>query len=331
MPALMSVGPDKSDVTLRTFESLPRSPEAVPLSGTNAGSPAADVLSEKGVDSRQRLKSTSIETQTFVDGYRAGEAENSVRRDVARAQRQDSSLREDPLITRGSTLDPAILNRARVVNVERSQSEESPGVDIVLQDLMPAERPEGQIIRTIPLEPSAGSISSIGNLRGSQEGFPSVDFSDQPTPTHVKESKVTDQIVRGARFLSREGANQITLRLDPPELGEITIRLSSTGKSLTGEIRVESRMVQDIVNRNLAVLRDSLSGQGIKVDTLQVSVESGSRSGVDSDGSKAFHREDTHPNRQPASDQHSRSEQRDDQQEQQPRQVVQDGNVDFVA
>ena len=65
-------------------------------------------------------------------------------------------------------------------------------------------------------------------------------FSDQPIaqPTEMEESKVTSQIVRGARFISREGANQVTLRLDPPELGEVTIRLSSINKTVTGEIRV---------------------------------------------------------------------------------------------
>ena len=90
-------------------------------------------------------------------------------------------------------------------------------------------------------------------------------------------------------------------------------------------------MVQEIVNRNIGELRKSLSSQGIKVEHLEVSVESGGRSGVDRDGSTAFHRESADRNRQPASDRHSSPEQRDDERVQSPRQVVRDGKVDFVA
>ena len=158
-------------------------------------------------------------------------------------------------------------------------------------------------------------------------------FSDQPIaqPTEMEESKVTSQIVRGARFISREGANQVTLRLDPPELGEVTIRLSSINKTVTGEIRVESRMVQEIVNRNMAELRESLGSQGIQVDNIEVSVESGGRSNVDRDGNAAHRREQTERDGQ-ASDRDRQPEDRDDEQQDRiPHLPLADGNVDYVA
>ena len=119
--------------------------------------------------------------------------------------------------------------------------------------------------------------------------------------------------------------------MDPPELGEVTIRLSSTSKALSGEIRVESRMVQESVNRNMADLRESLSSQGIQVDNIEVTVDSGNRSTTDRDGNAAFRREQAERENQTSSDRDRRPQEREDQQDRRPRQPLGDGQVDYTA
>ena len=91
--------------------------------------------------------------------------------------------------------------------------------------------------------------------------------------------RVTDQIVRSARLLSRNNTNQVTMRLDPPELGEVTVRLSSTGQVISGEIEVENQQVRDIVTRNMGSLREAFAREGIQIDQIEVSVDS--RGGTD--------------------------------------------------
>lgn len=253
-------------------------------------------------------------------------------RDAVRQTLDKDPMREDVRIEQVTT-GPANKGRAPFL-ADQGSTPAFGESEVQLQDLLPASRPEGQILSSTPAAPDQGMTPSIGAVSSGLGSLPSVEtVVDQPAaaPTDVEETKVTQQIVRGARFLTREGANQVTLRLDPPELGEVTIRLSSVDKALSGEIRVESRMVQEIVNRNMADLRESLGSQGIQVDNIEVTVESGGRSGVDRDGGSAFRREAADRDGQPASERDRQSRERDEQQDRPPRQPLEDGRFDAVA
>ncbi|MEE2754431.1 MAG: hypothetical protein VX910_10650, partial [Candidatus Latescibacterota bacterium] len=78
-------------------------------------------------------------------------------------------------------------------------------------------------------------------------------------------------------------------------------------------------------------LRESLGSQGIQVDNIEVSVESGGRSGVDRDGSAPSQRENADRNGQPTSDRDRQPQKHDESHERPARQAAEDGNVDFVA
>ena len=255
---------------------------------------------------------------------------------VDRQEKVDTSRLYDGLnrsegpFDEGSENRPGILDRASVLNAGSASVKHQPEAEVPLQNLMPSDRQDAPSISSTP--PDSGPIPNIGVVRGTQEPIGSLDVSDQPAPpTDVDEPKVTNQIVRGARFLTREGANQVTLRLDPPELGEVTIRLTSSGNTLSGEIRVESRMVQELVSRNIGELRESLGNQGIHVNNIEVSVESGGRSSVDRDGSAPSQRERADRESQSESDRDRQPQEQDDQREQAARRSTGDGNVDYVA
>lgn len=86
--------------------------------------------------------------------------------------------------------------------------------------------------------------------------------------------RVSDQIVRGARLISRGATSTVTLRLQPEELGEVTIRLVSSDGTLSGDITVQNRAVREVVHQHLGTLREALTAQNLQVDQLQVSVDS---------------------------------------------------------
>jgi flagellar hook-length control protein FliK len=244
----------------------------------------------------------------------------------------DSGLVRQPLAAEASRVDrQEKVDTSRLhdgLNTESGSVKHQPEADVALRNLMPSDRQD--VASSTP--PESGAIPNIGTIRGNQEPISSLDVSGQPAPpTKVDEPKVTSQIVRGARFLTREGANQVTLRLDPPELGEVTIRLSSSNNTLSGEIRVESRMVQEIVSRNIGELRESLGNQGIRVDNIEVSVESGGRSSVDRDGSAPSQRDRADRDGQSKSDRDRQPQEQNDQRELAELQSTGDGNVDYVA
>lgn len=221
-----------------------------------------------------------------------------------------------------------------------------PSQHVSQHDVAPSDEAEGFAHQTSApgREVSAGvetpqPPNPASRIDGSGQTRPAstVDVIDRSTATSgpqmdtVEDTQVTHQIVRGARFLSRTNLNQITIRLDPPELGEVTVQLASRNQAVTGEIRVENRAVQEIVQRNLAELRESLNGQGIQIDRIEVSVDAGGRSAVDRDGENLLHdrsgredasRQDRDGN--PDLDEHPS-------QKEGYRNRSQDGRVDFVA
>lgn len=296
------------------------------------GRPAAEAVAslvDRAVSAVERESQPSVTTantgeRPVVDRLPGGQVVPSdTHRDAFPARVEETVISPENGPARSSQPRPA----------ETAALDGDPAVETPLKDLLPADRPDPQVVRQMSTAPESGPVPSVGAVRGGHATVSSVDVAEPPAqaPTDVQESKVTNQIVRGARFLTREGASQVTLRLDPPELGEVTIRLSSVDKALSGEIRVESRMVQEIVSRNLGELRESLGSQGIQLENIDVSVESGNRSGVDRDGGAAHRRETADRDGQPARDRDRQPEQQDDRQEQLRRQAVQDGNVDYVA
>ena len=63
---------------------------------------------------------------------------------------------------------------------------------------------------------------------------------------------------------------QITVRLEPPELGRLTIDLLTGSSGIIGRLRFASDAVRTVVERDIAQLHRSLSEAGIRVERLEV-------------------------------------------------------------
>ncbi|HEY9855038.1 MAG TPA: flagellar hook-length control protein FliK, partial [Stenomitos sp.] len=66
--------------------------------------------------------------------------------------------------------------------------------------------------------------------------------------------------------------SELRLQLSPEHLGRMEIRVMSHEGSLSAQIRVDHAQARDMMNVQLAELRQSLADQGIKIDKLEVSV-----------------------------------------------------------
>ncbi|MDR1124833.1 MAG: flagellar hook-length control protein FliK [Deltaproteobacteria bacterium] len=69
------------------------------------------------------------------------------------------------------------------------------------------------------------------------------------------------------------GAHQITMRLDPPDLGRINLTLTVAGNEIKALIRTEQSEVSQVVSEQLAQLKTSLEEQGFKVTELDVETQ----------------------------------------------------------
>jgi flagellar hook-length control protein FliK len=105
-----------------------------------------------------------------------------------------------------------------------------------------------------------------------------VDAPEAPEPA-VAPRPVVDQITQRVLLISRDGRHEVSMRLEPPELGALRIDAVLTGGQLRLDIRTEGEPTRDLLEQALPRLREALSQHGITTDrvTVQVGLDSGPR------------------------------------------------------
>jgi flagellar hook-length control protein FliK len=101
------------------------------------------------------------------------------------------------------------------------------------------------------------------------------------------EAEVMAQLARKLTALGNRGAEEIRIQLEPEHLGRVRIALERGEGGMNARIAVENDAVRQIVDSNLAGLKQSLEDQGIKLQNLDVSVEHRHASLFNPDGSNA--------------------------------------------
>ncbi|GJL78760.1 MAG: hypothetical protein NPINA01_17490 [Nitrospinaceae bacterium] len=86
------------------------------------------------------------------------------------------------------------------------------------------------------------------------------------------EAKVLHQIINKFSLRTHGSQSEIKIKLDPPSLGTVRMNVSTSGDAVRTVVIAESHAVKQIIENNLTQLRDSMSGQGLKVDSFTVLV-----------------------------------------------------------
>jgi flagellar hook-length control protein FliK len=88
---------------------------------------------------------------------------------------------------------------------------------------------------------------------------------------------------------TKQGSEQIVLRLSPDHLGELKVNLNLDGQRLKVEIVAENRMVRESLMQHTDALKESLSRQNIKMESFDVTT--GGNNSTDSGRSQGEWRE----------------------------------------
>jgi flagellar hook-length control protein FliK len=293
--------------------------------------PERPVVTSQTTEARKQIDSTVLIAPPVVSD-RPLNADNS----VENAETQNSTGVEteftpseaNPKQTIGSHREPAPHIRPDV-SVDQKETHE-PQDQVGMKPIMDIPIPEV----AKPVESASQQTTmpefKIDVTTGTSRQTAATTLSPSvPSEELERTYKITDQIIRSAQVLTRDGATQVTLRLDPPELGEVTIRLSSQNQMVSGEISVENQKVHDIVQRHMNTLRESLASQGVQLNQIDVSIHDRASS-FDREAARQF----ADHNQNNARSQDQRQQQRPAPQWDMPRQQTNartDGRFDFVA
>jgi len=142
------------------------------------------------------------------------------------------------------------------------------------------------------------SVQSSGSMNGTSVGSGTNGYTQmaniskeipidtkltETTPKAFFEKTVVDQIVSKVSFKVTGGQEEIKIRLEPPSLGSLQLKVSVEGKIVNAAIVADNNITKEIIQSNLQQLKDSMTEQGLKLDDISVLVGDGSSRDKDMD------------------------------------------------
>ncbi len=180
---------------------------------------------------------------------------------------------------------------------------------LATDNMLPEEFPlrrEGQDANV----PAAGAaeLTAAGAVAGRSSAPsplpPATEAAAKAPAVHTaSDSQIVDQVVSRLAVDRNHETSRMNIKLQPEELGRIEIDLTVEHGRMKAQIVAQSQQVQEVLERHLPRLRESLEQHGIKLDQLQVSVDA--HAGGGREFSQQQRQADSHPRpwsgaRQPA-------------------------------
>lgn len=106
-------------------------------------------------------------------------------------------------------------------------------------------------------------------LQAAEEPFEQTAFSMTP-----ETNEIMDQILEHMKIQLKPGMDQLEMQLHPESLGSLHIQLTSKSGEVTAQFRVQNEEVKAAIESQIVELKESLKEQGIKVEAVEVAVES---------------------------------------------------------
>ncbi len=161
-------------------------------------------------------------------------------------------------------------NAVKTLEVTSSATEES----IVKEDTGRQEQKAGEEGKSH----SENAFSTGGQLFESlvQNKTQNVEMpiEQQPAFFNDQTQEIVDQIVNYMKIQLKPGMNQLEMQLHPESLGTVHVQLVSRGGEVTAQFHVQNEAVKAAVESQVNTLVENLREQGVKVEAVQVSVES---------------------------------------------------------
>lgn len=100
------------------------------------------------------------------------------------------------------------------------------------------------------------------------------DFSQNLPTGDVTTQQIYDQIGEYIKTNIRPEVSEVEMQLNPENLGSLHIHLSSKQGNVTAQFTVQNELVKAALEVQLIQLKENFAEQGIKVDAVEVTVES---------------------------------------------------------
>ncbi|MFH1744419.1 MAG: flagellar hook-length control protein FliK [bacterium] len=187
----------------------------------------------------------------------------------------ESSLQPDNVAVHKAELDTQLLQSITTGSQRTAETQYAASQD------RPAEAPEP--------EPTQAAPDSSAAMKTPGSSAPTVSqpaAASQTSSGQTDGPQVIEQVVRGVSSSIGQERSHITIRLNPPQLGNVNVQLIVDNGVLTARLTAEQASTRSILEQHSNVLRQSLIDQGIKVDQVTVLREPADRQQTQQDRSQ---------------------------------------------
>jgi len=118
------------------------------------------------------------------------------------------------------------------------------------------------------------SVLRVETARLAQKGAPTKTAAAPPNPNRAQQSQddFAAQLHRGFSAVLRQNGGSLTLRMQPEQLGDLTIRMDLQPGQVTADFEVGSDQARQLLTDHMTSLRSALEARGLSVDKLTVHV-----------------------------------------------------------
>ncbi|MEN0109775.1 MAG: flagellar hook-length control protein FliK [Planctomycetota bacterium] len=129
-----------------------------------------------------------------------------------------------------------------------------------------------------PREPAAAPAGPTAPRAEAAESLRSV----APAPTiEIDPARFVSRVSRAFEFASERGGGPVEMRLSPPELGSMQVKIEVREGVLTAQIETETQSARNALLDNLPALRERLEQQQIRIEQFNVDVRDEGRPAPD--------------------------------------------------
>ncbi|WP_092926877.1 flagellar hook-length control protein FliK [Romboutsia hominis] len=90
----------------------------------------------------------------------------------------------------------------------------------------------------------------------------------------IRKTFINEDIIKTVNYLKRSGNEEIKIKVNPIELGEMTIKLVKHGEENSLSITVSKNNIFDLVNKNINDITKHLNDMNIKVKDVSININS---------------------------------------------------------
>ena len=90
------------------------------------------------------------------------------------------------------------------------------------------------------------------------------------TGLNAEDAPTTGRVIRGLTAMLQQRGGSMTMRLDPPALGQLRVQMTIARGAVTAEFQPGTAEAQALLDRSIATLRSALESKGLTVERLTV-------------------------------------------------------------